>query len=447
MNVLLVTIDTLRADHLECYGYPKKTSPTLAKLARESVVFDWCFAPTMPTTPSFTSIFTSVDAYGHEIVNVAGDVALNRKFKTLAQLLRRQGFFTAAVDSKQKPWFAWGYDRHVVHPSGLDREKRVKRSMEAVNECAWPLLEELPKRRPWFLWLHPWDPHTPYWPPKRFERLFYEGDEKDPNNLSLTPCHAFEGFANAYRGWFPPEVTDIKYIVNLYDGMIRYNSVHLAKTFRRMQDLGLWDDTLVIVMSDHGEILDKHTGQFDHHGLYEGNIRIPLIIKFPGGEFGGSRVSALTSNVDVAPTIFDVLGLRQPRQFEGRSLRPLVRGERTEQYRELFLGEGTYQCKRGVRTKEWKLIRALSTRAKDNWHGEGKVELYNLAKDPWEQTNVVHMWPSVTRDLEERLDGWLEQQREKWGHDDPIKVQGHSIGKRMLAAQRNRDRQREWEIV
>lgn len=446
MNVLLITIDTLRADHLECYGYHRQTSPTLAKFAQESVLFEWCFAPTMPTTPSFTSIFTSVDAYGHQIVNVSGDVDLAPKFKTLPQMLQKRGYYTAAVDSKQKPWFAWGYDQHVGHPGAVDRERRVKRFMEAVNRAAFPILEKLKRKRKWFFWVHPWDPHTPYWPPRPYDRMFYDGDERDPSNLSLTPAYAFEAFANAYRGWFPEGVTDIDYIVNLYDGEIRYNSVHLGKLFDRLKALGLWDKTLIIVTSDHGEILDDHAGHFDHHGLYEGDIRVPLLIRFPKGKHGGKRIDALVSNVDIAPTIFDVLGLPKPRQFEGRSLMPLIRGEKKEQYKALYLGEATYQCKRGVRTREWKLIRALSTSARHNWHGDGKVELYNLVKDPMEQTNVVHMWPSVRKELEARLDTWLEKQKRKWGHDDPIKVQGISIGKRMLAAQLKRDRERKWRV-
>jgi arylsulfatase A-like enzyme len=213
-----------------------------------------------------------------------------------------------------------------------------------------------------------------------------------------------------------------------------------------MKRLGLWEDTLVIATSDHGEILDKHPGQFDHHGLYDDNIRVPLIIRFPGDEHAGRRVDALVSNVDLAPTVCECLGLPAPSQFEGESLMPLIRGKRTEQYPELYLGEATYQCKRGVRTRDWKLIRALSTSVRHNWHGDGRRELYHLPSDPWEQTNLIHMWPSVARELEARLDRWLDAQRAKWGHEDPIKVQGISIARRMLKAQRQRDRERDWEI-
>jgi arylsulfatase len=446
VNVLLVTIDTLRADHLECYGYGRETSPTLARLAEESVLFESCFAPAIPTAPALTSLFTSVDAYGHRIVNVAGRATLAPSFKTLPQVLQRHGCYTAAVGERHKPWFAWGYHEHVGHTEAIDREKRVKRFMEAVNRAAFPVLDGLARRKQWFFWVYPEDTHAPYWPPKPYDRMFYEGDERDPGNLSLTPAYAFEGFAGAYRGWFPEGVTDVEYIVGLYDGEIRYNSVHLARLFDRLKDLGLWEQTLIIVTADHGEILNDHAGWFDHHGLYEGIIRIPLLMRFPRAKYGGRRIGALVSNVDIGPTILDVLGLPKPRQFEGRSLMPLIRGEREERYRELHLGESTYQCKRGIRTREWKLIRALSDSPRHNWHGEGRVELYNLARDPTERTNVVHMWPSVRRELEARLDAWLDWQKRKWGHDDPIRRQGTSIGRRMLAAQLERDAEREWKV-
>jgi arylsulfatase A-like enzyme len=217
-----------------------------------------------------------------------------------------------------------------------------------------------------------------------------------------------------------------------YDGEINYMDEHLQRLFDAMKRLGLWDRSLIIVLSDHGEILDDHVGHFDHQGLYEGDIRVPLIMRFPDGQYGGTRIEALTANVDVAPTIMEFLGLPAPRQMEGRSLMPLIRGEAGEHRDQLFLGESNWQCKRGVRTKEWKFIRALSTAAKHNWHGQGRRELYNLVADPLEQNNVVHVRPRVARELERRLDEYLARCRERYGHEDPIRIQGTTFGIRHL---------------
>ena len=444
MNVLLVAIDTLRADHLPCYGHTRKTHPTLAKLARKGVVFTNHFAPSIPTDPSYMSVFTSMDCFGHQVTNVGCPHQMSPDIKQIQQVLQKQGYFTAAVTSLpgHGVHFARGWDRIKGYEDWKeDRRKREKRNAERVNESTFHLLPDLPRDRPFFLFVHYWDPHTPYWPPASYRRLFYdkpEGAERDPTNQSMCAVYAFDGFRGAYRSWFG-DVTDTEYVNAQYDAEIRYNSDHLAKLFTKLKRMKRWDDTLVIVFSDHGEILDEKPGQYDHHGLYEGNIHVPLVMRLPGDEHKGATVDAMTANVDVAPTILDVLGRRAPKQFEGKSLMPLARGERDEQYAELYLTEATWQCKHGVRTREWKFIRALSTLARHNWHGEGRRELYHLPSDPLEQTNVVHVRPRVAKELERRLDAWLGAQRKKYGHDDPVKLRGTSLGKKALARVRKAD--------
>jgi len=445
MNVLMVAIDTLRADHLECYGYPKKTSPTLAKFAKQGVLFENYFAPGIPTDPSYMSVFTGMDTYGHQITNVRPMRRLAPEIKTLAEVLQRKGYFTACVSSLKGHLvdFVRGFDVELGYKGPLqDSEKRVKRHAEAVNANALPLLGDLKDVQPFFYFVHYWDPHTPYWPPEPYVRMFYDkpkGAERDPKNLSMRPALAFDGFRMMYENWIGADITDVDYVNALYDAEIRYNSDHLAKLFARMKRLRLWDDTLVIVFSDHGEILDDHTGQYDHHGLYEGDIHVPLIIRFPGSKHGGKRIEAMTANVDLAPTVLDLLGVSVPRQMEGRSLMPLVKGRRKEQCPEIYLTEATWQCKHGVRTKEWKFIRAINTSAKFNWHGEGQRELYNLVIDPEEQTNVIHVRPRVAAELERRLDAWLAAQKRRYGHNDPIRTKAPSLGGWRLADVRKAD--------
>ena len=444
MNVLLVAIDTLRADHLECYGYGRKTHPTLAKLAKQGVVFDNYFAPGIPTDPSYMSLFTGMDCVNHEVTNVRCPHQLSPKILQLQQLLQAAGYYTAGVTSLpgHGEHFGRGWDRHELYPPPLmDASKRIKWHAERVNEKAFEVAAELPKDRPFLFFVHYWDPHTPYWPPEPHTRMFYDkpaGAETDPANQSMHAVYAFDGFRDAYKSWMGG-ITDADYVNALYDAEIHYNSVHLAKLFAKLKRLKLWDDTLVVVFSDHGEILDEKPGQYDHHGLYEGNLHVPLIVRFPGEAHKGTRVDAMTANVDVAPTILDALGVDAPKQFEGSSLLPLVRGECDEQYEQIFLTEATWQCKHGVRTKEWKFIRALSTSPKDNWHGDGRRELYHLPSDPLEQTNVVNVRPRVAKELERRLDEWLAAQKKKHGHDDPVKVRGTSLGRSKLAAARNAD--------
>ena len=452
MNVLLIAIDTLRADHLDCYGYGRKTHPALAKLAKTGVLFENYFAPGIPTDPSYMSLFTSMDCFGHEVTNVACPHQMSTKIKQIQQVLQDAGYYTAGVTSLpgHGAHFDRGWDRREGYPGcNLDRDKREKRHAERVNQKAFEVAAALPDKQPFFLFVHYWDPHTPYWPPQPYTRMFYdkpEGAERDPGNKSMNAVYAFDGFRDAYRSWLG-DITDTDYVNALYDAEIYYNSVHLAKLFAKMKRLKLWDDTLVVVFSDHGEILDEKPGQYDHHGLYEGNLHVPLVMRFPGDAHKGTRVAAMTANVDVAPTILDTLGVPVPRQMEGKSLLPLVRGERDEQYAQLFLTEATWQCKHGVRTKEWKFIRALSTSPRDNWHGDGRRELYHLPSDPFEQTNVVQVRPRVAKELERRLDEWLAAQRKKRRHDDPVKVRHTSLGRKKLAQVRKQDMESTEPIV
>jgi len=441
MNILFVAIDTLRPDRLECYGYHRKTSPTLAALAREGIVCENCFAGTMPTSPSFTSIFTGLDAYAHQIVGVGGKQTLDKGIKTFVEYLKKKGYYTCCVDNLAGgghggDHYRRGYDKYVPLNMAANREKWEKRNAEDVTAKGLRLLKELPKDKPFYMFLHYWDPHTPYWPPDKFHKMHYKGNEKDPRNLSMKKVYAFEGFGYGFVG---ENITDIDYVCAEYDAEISYNSHHLGRVFRKMKQMGLWDDALVIVYSDHGEVLDKHEGFFDHHGLYDDNIRIPLIIKLPKARHAGARVEPFTQNYDIPVTLLELAGIRKPRQMVGRNVLDLVTGKAREFYKEIYLGEATWQVKRGIRTKEWKFIRACSNSPYHNWHGGGVRELYNLVADPEEQSNIVQLRPRVARELERRLDDWLRMMKKKYGHDDPVPRQGPTLSRKKIRELRRKD--------
>jgi len=184
MNVVLIALDTLRADHLGCYGYRHPTSPTLDAFAAEAVVFESYFAPTIPTHPSFTSLFTGMDAFGHQVVNVRGKHELAPEIGLLPEMLREHGLTTAATDNLRR-WFTRGYGLYESPKPGLHREgqqadrpwETEKRWVEAANAVAIPMLERIAGQQPFLFFYHTWDPHTPYWPPREYRRMFYEGDE------------------------------------------------------------------------------------------------------------------------------------------------------------------------------------------------------------------------------------------------------------------------------
>ena len=202
MRLLYIDIDTLRADHLGCYGYGRRTSPFIDSIARRGVLFERCYAPNIPTHPSFTTMLTGKEAITHNIVNIGGGVPLADGVRLLPQILREHGYATAAVDSMGRH-FERGFDEYVTYT--WDRSNpMVLRRAETVTAKALPVIARLREQpRPFFLFIHYWDPHTPYLPPPPFDRMFYAGDEKDPRHHSMDPVWASPWFANYFREWMP----------------------------------------------------------------------------------------------------------------------------------------------------------------------------------------------------------------------------------------------------
>lgn len=418
-NVVLIALDTQRADHLGCYGYDRPTSPNLDAVARDGVVFDACIAPNIPTHPSFTTIYSGKEAITHDIVNIGGGVPVRDGIRLLPEILSDAGWTTAAVDNLGRH-FSRGYQRYESYQ--WDRsDPTVLRKAETVNERALPLIGDLIEQPdPFFCFLHYWDPHTPLLPPPEYRNLYYPADRDpyDPDNHSMDEAWSWEPFKWYFHDWMPG-VTDADYVVNLYDGEVTYQDHHLGKVFEALAPV--WDDTLVIVTADHGEILNDQLGYFDHHGLYDANVRVPLIMSWPRNLPAGRRVPGMVQNLDFAQTILDVAGVPQTEGMEGLSLLPTMFGARDGNYSQVYLSEATWEVKRAVRTQKWKLIRSVE----QDRHGRPMKELFDLEADPTEQHNLAQDRPEKVSELEADLDGWLGRRFTETGRDaDPLAEQG-----------------------
>jgi arylsulfatase A-like enzyme len=310
MNVVLIALDTQRADHLGCYGYSRPTSPFIDRIARRGVLFERCYAPNIPTHPSFTTMLTGKEAITHNIVNIGGGVPLADGVRLLPEILKEHGYATAAVDSMGRH-FERGFEEYVTYT--WDRSNPlVLRKAETVTATALPVIARLRAQpRPFFLFIHYWDPHTPYLPPPPWRRKFYprDRDPYDPRNHSMDEAWTWEPFKWYFHEWMPG-VTDADYVINLYDGETAYMDRHLRPVFQALAPVQ--ERTLVIVTADHGEILNEHLGYFDHHGLYEGNVRVPLILYWPGKLPAGRRVPGFVQNLDLAPTGLELAGVLDP---------------------------------------------------------------------------------------------------------------------------------------
>jgi arylsulfatase A-like enzyme len=429
MNILVIDVDTLRADHLGCYGYAKPTSPAIDKLASEGALFESCYAPGIPTTPAHATIYSGMHPVSHNIVSHGGAADLDRKIPVPPELLQNAGFTTCAVDNlfDIKPWLARGYEFYI-NPSHRHK-MRLLVSCEEINARAIPWLRQH-AGEPFFLFVHYWEPHTPYLPPVRY-RQFYDGaDPFDPANHELEPMKRTPFWGMWGDTWFRKlgNVTDPDYIVSLYDGEIRHVDDGIAELLQALEDTGVGDDTLVLLTGDHGEVMVKNGIYFDHHGLYEDNIRVPLIVKWPGRIPAGRRVSQFVQHMDFAPSLLRWANAEVPSSVEGSDLRGLAEGtDTTPLWDRVVCCENTWQSKWAVRTAQHKFI---LSRQPDH-HGMPVRELYDLKADPDEATNLAGEQPAIVDELEAWLEGWIADGLRRCGRaEDPLRVQPITLGRR-----------------
>ena len=416
INLLIIGVDSLRADHMSCYGYHRTTTPHIDKIAERGVLFEDAYSPYIPTTPGYTTMLSGMDVMSHQVVSLRPKGPLDPEIRLLPEVLRERGYVSALVGFDGK--FYRGFDRYETYPSWSIGEDNYMHKAEAMNEKAIPLLESMADK-PFFLFLRHMDPHSPYLPPPPFERMFYSGDERDTSKKSMEPVFSFKPFAEYFKSWMPEGITDAEYIIAQYDAALAYMDVCIQRIFTRLEELDLMDRTLIVITSDHGESLLEHECYFDHHGLYEPTIHVPLILVYPERLPQGKRVKGYVLQQDLAPTVLELLGygeVAKELKMDGKSLLPLINGERPTNYTEFYLTECTWMRKRGWRTPEWKIICALEP----DFHNKPPIELYNLTEDPDENVNLAEEEPKVVEVLKERMERWVEKRMSETGKPDPI---------------------------
>ena len=415
-NLVLIAVDSLRRDHMSLYGYHRLTTPHVARFAEQGTMFRQPFSPSVPTTPAYASMLTGRDCFGTGVVGLRhkGGVAA----PMLPEILDRAGYATCCVGFPGNP-ASRGFRTYLEYEGWADSPGSMPKA-HALNQVAVPYLRTAAAASdPFFLFLRHMDPHSPYLPPAPFDRLFYEGDELDPANRSLDRLYAFAPFADYFRSWFPGKVTDARFIDSLYDGAVAYMDAAIGRLFTAIDELGLAENTVVVVTADHGETLNEHDCWYDHHGLYDPNLVVPLIIRAPGQLPAGRRVDPWVQTQDLTPTMLELLGVDAELPFDGRSLLPLARGEPFVPDAELYLTEATWMRKHGWRTPEWKLIHALEP----DFHCKPEVELYHLARDPEELDNVAGREPGVAALLAERMAAHVERREAQTGRRNPMFTQ------------------------
>ena len=279
--------------------------------------------------------------------------------------------------------------------------------------------------KPWFVMLRHMDPHAPYLPPEPYERMFYHGDELDPDNRSMDPVLSFEPFADFFKSWMPPGVTDKDYIIAQYDGAIAYMDACIQSIFTALEEMGELDNTIIALNGDHGETLYDHELWFDHHGIFDNVLHVPLIIRYPERVPPGLRIAGYNQHKDLLPTLLDLAGLSQNaadagHQFDGESLMSMVSGDVTSFDSEFYISECTWMRKQGWRTPGWKLMIALEP----DFHFKPEIELFNLVEDPNEDNNLAEERPDVVEALRGRMEAWIAKREAETGLTNPMLTQG-----------------------
>jgi arylsulfatase A-like enzyme len=420
-NIVLIGIDSLRADHMSCYGYHHLTTPHIDRFATEGTLFERTYSAHIPTTSAYASMLTGMDCFSTQVVALRHKGPLRPEVKTLAEILREEaGYNTTCVGFSGNP-SSRGFDTYLTYAGwGSWREGRSPKAQN-LNEVTIPELDRLVKEdKPFFLFLRHMDPHAPYLPPQPYERMFYHGNEFDPENKSMQAVMAFKPFRDFFASWMPPGITDKDYIIAQYDGAVAYMDACIQVILTALVSHGILDETIVVINGDHGETLYDHECWFDHHGLYDVTLHVPLIIRYPGKVPAGRRVAGFNQHKDLVPTLLELAEIETDIAFDGRSLMALARGEAASYESEFYITECTWMRKHGWRTPHWKLIVALEP----DFHFKPPVELYNLVEDPDENINLAESRPEVVELLKGRMEAWIARREAETELPNPMLTQG-----------------------
>jgi arylsulfatase A-like enzyme len=401
-NVVLVSFDTLRADHLSCYGYERKTSPVIDDLARDGLLFGSAYSQSNKTVPAHMSILTGLLPAAHGVLNLGeeGNRRLAEGVPTLASLLQERGWRTAAFTAGGHVGAELGFDEgfDVFETGG-----GVKGMFEKGGEFAEEGGDE-----PFFLFLHTYEVHDPYVPPKGFRDLWtdenYAGaivsSRKELKELSGEDWETqHEAF---WKRVDDASEADRAQLIALYDGSIRYADKQLGEFLDRLASRGELEDTLIVFLSDHGEEFREHDGWL-HETVYQELLHVPLIVRpaadmLPGSR--GKRLDTVVRLVDVLPTVLELLDLPAPEGLQGQSLVSLAEGdsEGSGEQAGPVLSQWPREDLFALRSGQWKLVLRLGADGKPE-----RTELYDLAADPGELESLAEAEPERVEELTDQL--------------------------------------------
>ena len=417
-NVVLISIDTLRADHLGCFGYHKKTSPSIDAMARDSVLFEETYASSPWTLPSHVSLFTSLSGINHQVYGSRDRIDPSQTM--LAEVLRRNNLFCSAFAGSGYVNSLYGFSKGFEYYHESEGLNTLMNSAERMSEV---VSEWLPKNadKDFFLFLHTYQVHSPYFCPPPYNTMFLQENPRWPR---VNLMEYLGGKPGIFRELTEGERQNI---IGLYDGEISYVDDKLIKPLiEKLKEMRLYDQTMIVFISDHGEEFFEHGAWLHGQSLYEESLRVPLIIKFPGSKYRGKRIHNLVRLIDVMPTILEEFGIdSKGMNLEGESLIPVIRGK--EKGDRMFLADTLYLTNErslgqemdssetrlpdkiafGTRTNKLIYNRELTEKEALFYSPPppslSPVELYNLKNDPREKANLAAQKTGLVAQMAEKV--------------------------------------------
>ena len=416
-NVILITIDALRPDHLGCYGYKRNTSPNIDKLAKGGAIFTQTISQAPYTLASVASFISSSSPYKHlYLTNLREhylyNLYMNPAVSSLPGILNQVGYMTALFNDQPMLNRCRGIREDFNTISEINQN-----NPKEITQLALRWLRKNQNKR-FFLWLYYFGAHGAYKPSSPYSDIFFrDGLPKIDKHIPFAMEDMKDIFGVIPKGIAEDNITDVNYYISKYDGKIRVVDEQIGVILGELEKLSLDKKSLIILMSDHGEGLGEHNYYFLHgHTLYDELIRVPLIIKYPPLIHKNTIIDYQVRLIDMVPTIVDILNVNKKSRIKGMdgiSLRPYISGRKdyVRQYAFSSIGDIFFS----IRTEDWKLIFSdlkkinesprLSHQYKDNYPDE--YQLYNLKNDPGEARNIFDKEQEIFKNLKEKLDRYI----------------------------------------
>ena len=479
-NIILLSIDTLSAEHMSCYDYEQPTTPEMAKIAKEGVLFKHCVSQASWTLPAHTTMFTSLYPSMHGMTKFG--TYLDDSFTTVAEVLHQGGYRTGAFVDSDKDFivgtgygYGQGFDFYNHQPGNMTRAERLgigklvqsliqpvdpsffyykihsKEKTDDIFSMALHWMSRYNRKQPFFLFLHTYDVHAtswmeiPYWSPDPYQNLFCSeyASSFTGCNANRTSCGT-EYLRKLNKKLCSGEIEseplseeDVKYLIDLYDGGVSFVDSWVGKLIDGIKRMGLGENTLVIVTSDHGEEFMEHN-QFQHVQYYEEVIHVPMIIWFGGNIAQEQEIDELATHLDIMPTILDLVDLSTDAPMQGVSLWPLISGQTDTLERSyVFCGDDREIYAGLARFDTEKFIANGENQAKCTYRNT-VYEYYDLQNDPKELTNLCITQNICPENYKELVETWRARcdsmNQELWsGVDQQVKKMTKSMKRKLRA--------------